>query len=172
MIIVVSFPPPPSFPLLGNETADTSHTTRLGEDQKFLPLGPKPGLATGRNGRKTALHSAKSANLHRYWDIGRIIAGRQQREGWGAAVIPRLSRELANELPEEKGFSERNIGRMIAFYREYADPTEFLPQPVAKLKSAEKVPQLAAQLSDSLLSSVPWAHHVLLIEKVKDRAIY
>ena len=35
-----------------------------------------------------------------YWDIGRIINGRQQREGWGAAVIPRLAAELKNELPD------------------------------------------------------------------------
>lgn len=30
-----------------------------------------------------------------YWDIGRMIDERQQREGWGAAVIPRLSRRVA-----------------------------------------------------------------------------
>jgi hypothetical protein len=66
---------------------------------------------------------AVNAELIRlYWDIGQIIAGRQEREGWGAAVIPRLARELTNELPELKGFSERNIGRMIAFYREYKKP--------------------------------------------------
>ena len=52
-----------------------------------------------------------------YWDIGSIIAARQQQEGWGAAVIPRLSRELVNELPEVKGFSERNIKRMFASTR-------------------------------------------------------
>jgi DUF1016 N-terminal domain len=38
-----------------------------------------------------------------YWDIGRIIDLRQQREGRGAAVIPRLAKELKNELPELKG---------------------------------------------------------------------
>lgn len=30
-----------------------------------------------------------------YWDIGRIIAQRQRKEGWGAAVIPRLARWAA-----------------------------------------------------------------------------
>jgi hypothetical protein len=39
-----------------------------------------------------------------------------QVEGWGAGVIPRLARDLHNELPEEKGFSERNIKQMLAFY--------------------------------------------------------
>jgi hypothetical protein len=97
-----------------------------------------------------------------YWDIGRIIAARQQQEGWGAAVIPRLARELKNELPEEKGFSERNLDRMIAFYRIYSDPAKFSPPPVAKLdrtavaaqavakrNAAEKVPQPAAQMPDA-----------------------
>ena len=32
-----------------------------------------------------------------YWDIGRIIVDRQLREGWGAAVIPRLALKLKNE---------------------------------------------------------------------------
>jgi hypothetical protein len=31
-----------------------------------------------------------------------------------------------------KGFSERNIGRMIAFYRDYPDPAAILPQAVAE----------------------------------------
>jgi predicted nuclease of restriction endonuclease-like (RecB) superfamily len=104
-----------------------------------------------------------------YWDVGRIIAGRQQQEGWGAAVIPRIARELTNELPEVKGFSARNIGRMIAFFREYPNPGDFLPQPAAKLNSTKKLPQAAAKLRDSLLWSIPWFHQILLMEKVKDR---
>ncbi len=50
-----------------------------------------------------------------YWEVGRLIAARQQQEGWGAAVIPRLARDLASELPHSKGFSERNLKRMIRF---------------------------------------------------------
>ena len=67
-----------------------------------------------------------------YWDIGWVIDDRQRREGWGAAVIPRLAKELKNELPELKGFSERNIDRMIAFFRAYPDPAGFSPPAVAK----------------------------------------
>jgi predicted nuclease of restriction endonuclease-like (RecB) superfamily len=128
-----------------------------------------------------AILSANAELVRLYWDIGRMIDERQAREGWGAAVIPRLARELRNDLPEEKGFSERNIGRMIAFYRAYSDPTTFLPPavaklpdpqkmppPVAKLSAAEVVPQPAAQSATSIVWSVPWAHHVILLEKVKD----
>ena len=39
-----------------------------------------------------------------YWDIGRLIQDRQRQEGWGTGVIPRLARDLRNELPELKGF--------------------------------------------------------------------
>lgn len=102
-----------------------------------------------------AVLAVNSELVRLYWDIGRIINARQKQEGWGSAVIPRLARELKNELPELKGFSERNIGRMIAFFRDYPDPSSILPQPVAEIAS-------------SLLWSVPWAHHVILMEKVSD----
>jgi predicted nuclease of restriction endonuclease-like (RecB) superfamily len=106
-----------------------------------------------------------------YWDIGRIIDGRQQQEGWGAAVIPRLARELQNELPEVKGFSERNIKRMLAFFRAYQNPAAIVPQAVAQLPHVKKVPQAVAQspeARDSLLWSIPWGHHALLMEKLSD----
>ncbi len=44
-----------------------------------------------------------------------MIHQRQKEKGWGAGVIPRLAVDLKNELPEVKGFSERNIGYMIRF---------------------------------------------------------
>lgn len=117
-----------------------------------------------------AILAANAELVQLYWDIGRMIAGRQQDEGWGAAVIPRLARELKNELPEEKGFSERNIKRMLAFYRAYPDPAAIVPQPVAQLPPPEKVPQAVAPIArphDSLLWAIPWGHHVFLMEKVK-----
>ena len=93
---------------------------------------------------------------------GRKAGARPSFPGWPG--------ELHNELPEEKGFSERNIKRMLAFYRAYPDPAAIVPQPAAQLADAAKVPQAAAQssASDSLLWSIPWGHHALLMEKVQD----
>jgi len=115
-----------------------------------------------------AVLAVNSELVRLYWDIGRIISARQKLEGWGAAVIPRLARELKNEMPELKGFSERNIGRMIAFYREYPDPSAFLPQPAAKISSPVKMPQPAAKSGSVPLWAIPWFHHIVLMEKVKD----
>ena len=49
-----------------------------------------------------------------YWQIGRGILERQEREGWGAKVIERLSADLRHEFPEMKGFSPRNLKYMRA----------------------------------------------------------
>ena len=112
---------------------------------------------------------AVNAELVRlYWDIGRIIDERQQREGWGAAVIPRLAVSLHNELPDVKGFSERNVKRMLAFYREYRGLVAGSPQAATQIAPASKVTQPVALLQESVFWTVPWAHHVILIEKIKD----
>lgn len=112
-----------------------------------------------------AMLSVNAELVHLYWDIGRIIAGRQQQEGWGAAVIPRLARELRNELPEEKGFSERNIKLMVQFANEYPDAfaahTSIGQPPVAQLPATTEGQPPVAQ--------IPWAHNVLLMQRVKIR---
>ncbi|HPU18993.1 MAG TPA: PDDEXK nuclease domain-containing protein [Alicycliphilus sp.] len=113
---------------------------------------------------------AVNAELIRlYWDIGRVIDERQQQEGWGAGVIPRLARDLHNDLPEEKGFFERNIKQMLAFYREYAQ-LSFVQQPAAQIETEPKVPQAAALFTAELILALPWTHHAILMAKVKDPA--
>jgi len=110
-----------------------------------------------------------------------MIYQRQQMEGWSTGIIPRLAADLKNELPEIKGFSERNIGRMIAFFRAYPGMHEILPQPVAKLDQESKrlvtnMPQAVAQMFETndfpilqqLAAKMPWGHNILLMEKVKD----
>jgi predicted nuclease of restriction endonuclease-like (RecB) superfamily len=119
---------------------------------------------------KTAqVKAAFTANAHLialYWDIGQLIAERQKQQGWAASVIPKLSIDLKNELAEMSGFSERNLGYMIRFSREYQYLVDIekvdnsiLQQPVAKLANSH------------LLLAIPWGHHALLIEKIKDRDV-
>lgn len=136
-----------------------------------------------RRAQHRAILAANAEMIVMYWDIGSMIASRQTSEGWGTKVIPRLAVDLKNELPEEKGFSERNIKRMLRFYREYPalPPTvKLVPQAAALMESHASatspiVPQPAAQSPDDkfqpswdVLLSIPWFHNVILIEKVKD----
>ena len=136
-----------------------------------------------RAAQNRAALSANAEMILLYWDIGRMIAARQEHEGWGAGVIPKLAVDLKNELPEEKGFSERNLKRMLRFFREYPAMAEKVPQPASLLQGDQNqsdgiVPQPAAQLIQApttastlppnLLFGIPWFHHVILIEKIKD----
>lgn len=81
-----------------------------------------------------------------YWQIGRDILERQQREGWGAKIIDRLSVDLRREFPEMKGFSSRNLKYMRAFAQAWPDESF--------------VQQVAAQ--------IPWFHNCILIDKLND----
>jgi hypothetical protein len=93
-----------------------------------------------RQAQNRAVMSVNAEMLNLYWDIGRMIAAKQDAEGWGAAVIPRLAADLRSNLPEIKGFSERNIGKMIAFFRAYPSMDKILPQPVASCRDERSAP--------------------------------
>lgn len=83
-----------------------------------------------------------------YWDIGKLIAEKQQASGWGDAVIEAIARDLSREFQTMKGFSRRNLYRMKQLYGFYADLGEFVPQPVAQ---------------------IPWGHNDLILQKIKDQ---
>ena len=91
--------------------------------------------------RAAQIRTAMAANagaLMLYWEIGMVLADRQREKGWGARVLPRLAADLRNELPEEKGFSERNLKRMVQFASEYPFLFSIGPLAVAQLPASAK----------------------------------
>lgn len=86
---------------------------------------------------KTRIHTAQYAALRAvnkelitlYWDIRKLIEERQETEGWGKAVVERLSADLRAEFGEKSGFSGRNLWYMRTFYREYKE--QAILQPLA-----------------------------------------
>jgi predicted nuclease of restriction endonuclease-like (RecB) superfamily len=82
-----------------------------------------------------------------YWQIGRDILDRQERENWGAKVIDRLAADLKRAFPDMKGFSPRNLKYMRRFAEVWG--------------GEEFVQQVAAQL--------PWFHNCVLLDKLADR---
>jgi len=83
-----------------------------------------------------------------YWQMGRDIVERQQRERWGAKVIDRLAVDLKRAFPDMKGFSPRNLKYMRAFAEAWPDEN-FVQQVVAQM---------------------PWGHNVRVLDYVKDPA--
>jgi predicted nuclease of restriction endonuclease-like (RecB) superfamily len=70
--------------------------------------------------------------LRLYWHIGCLILDRQKREGWGAKVIERLSRDLRGAFPGQQGFSRANLLLLRAFAAAWRDVAIVL-QPVRQL---------------------------------------
>ncbi len=93
--------------------------------------------------------AANAAMVLLYWDIGRVILERQEREGWGAKVIDRLSADLRREFPDMQGLSPRNLKYMRAFAAAWPD--------------RQIVQQVAAQ--------IPWFHNCVLLDKLDDPAV-
>jgi hypothetical protein len=124
-----------------------------------------------RQAQHRAIISANADMLFMYWDIGRMIAARQKREGWGKGLLARLAVDLRNEIPEIKGFSERNLQMMVQFQGEYPELFSIPQRPVAELEppeiSFEIMPQPATSLEISTrisimqrtVSQLSWAHN-------------
>ena len=134
-----------------------------------------------REAQVRASFAASSELIRLYWDIGRTIVERQRQAGWGSGVLRRLAADLRNELPDVKGFSERNLKLMTQFYREYSDLPAIGQQPVAQLPVAEGLSQdplqpaprfacCPAEKVQQLVAQLPWGHNILLIRKVKELA--
>ena len=126
-----------------------------------------------RQGQQRANLSANAEMLASYWDIGKMIHQRQQMEGWGKAVIPRLAKDLKNELAEVKGFSVRNIQVMIQFYNEYPFLDLTIGAKTAQLKLHSNAQLAVAYLNEvdnqwSIINLISWTHHQILFQKIKD----
>jgi predicted nuclease of restriction endonuclease-like (RecB) superfamily len=94
--------------------------------------------------RQRAALAVNSELIGLYARIGRDILDRQQRLGWGAKVIERLSRDLKAAFPDMRGFSSRNL-KYMAYFAEHCPDGRFGQQAAAQL---------------------PWFHIVTLLTKL------
>jgi predicted nuclease of restriction endonuclease-like (RecB) superfamily len=90
--------------------------------------------------------SANAAMVLLYWDIGKVILERQEKQGWGAKVIDRLSYDLKTSFMDMAGFSPRNLKYMRKFVESWPD--------------REIVQRTVAQ--------IPWRSNLALLDKLKD----
>ena len=116
------------------------------------------------------VHAARSLNQDLI-SLGCAIVEKQASQGWGQAVVERLSRDLQREFPSLRGFSPRNIWEMRRFYLTYRAP-EFLQQVVAEMKKASPIAGRAEMRVEAflrqLVAEVPWGHHLIRLAKVQD----
>lgn len=74
-----------------------------------------------RNAQLKAAIPASRELIQLYWDIGKDIVEKQEKEGWGSKILERMATDLQHEFPGVEGFSRANIFRMRAFYLAYSN---------------------------------------------------
>lgn len=121
-----------------------------------------------RNAQTKAALAVNAELIMLYWDIGKTVKQLQSEQGWGATVVARLANDIKNELPEVKGFSERNLLFMVQFYKEYDTEDLIMKQPVSQLENSNHA---KIEFMKQVVSQIPWGHNILLIQKVKEKNI-
>ena len=79
---------------------------RLPDDYAALLAEVKERI---RSAQYNALKVVNKEMIALYWDLGKLIVERQNREGWGKSVVERLANDLQNEFPGVSGFSVQNL---------------------------------------------------------------
>ena len=128
--------------------------------------------------RQSQVKAAVKVNhvvLQFYWELGKDICNKEAENKYGSKFYAALSRDLRNEMPDAEGLSERNLRYTKKFYQLYSQKIrilqqfaansgrEILQQPAAKFNT-EFSQQVANQLKRDIFS-IPWGHHMLLIDK-------
>lgn len=121
-----------------------------------------------------------------YWELGREVATRQAREGWGTDVVNRLADDLRRAFPRMRGFTRRNLYYARSFYLGYlpgatalgAVPPSVPPgvpaivqQPVAQIAGGAPAADPGGGGPPEPLASLPWGHNILLLERLDDPAL-
>lgn len=106
-----------------------------------------------RQTRQAVFAQANAALIDLYWSVGQAISEKVQRAAWGKSVVAELATYLAQQAPEVKGFSDKNLWRMKQFYEAYQADAALLP----------------------LLREVAWTHNLTIFSRCKsseERAYY
>jgi predicted nuclease of restriction endonuclease-like (RecB) superfamily len=84
--------------------------------------------------------------INLYWDIGRSIVAKQDKLGWGKAIVETLAKDLQKEFPGIQGFSSANLWRMRNFYLAYHPNEKLAP----------------------MVREISWTKNVIIMERCKD----
>jgi predicted nuclease of restriction endonuclease-like (RecB) superfamily len=102
--------------------------------------------------RQNVFAQVNTALIDLYWQVGKTISEKVQSEAWGKGVVRELARYIAQNAPDTKGFSDKNLWRMKQFYETYRED--------AKLATAWRV--------------LSWSHNrlIMALKSREERAFY
>lgn len=99
-----------------------------------------------RRAQYDALKAVNKELIALYWDIGKMIVERQEKEGWGKSIVENLAADLQKEFPGVQGYSRDNLWRMRKFYLQYRDNQKLAP----------------------MVQEIGWTHNIYILERCSD----
>ena len=112
-----------------------------------------------------------------YWSLGRDIVAMKAESRWGSKFFKNLSKDLKEANQKATCFSEGNLKYMKNFYYMYQPYFEIGQQVADQFQNGKNTQQLVEQnsknqfgqqVADQIwkdITSTPWGHHMLLIDK-------
>jgi predicted nuclease of restriction endonuclease-like (RecB) superfamily len=98
-----------------------------------------------QSAKQTVMQTVNSQLVELYWQVGAYISQKLEQSEWGDAVVQQLADYLARTQPGLRGFTQRNLFRMLKFYQVYRDDAKVTP----------------------LVSQLPWTHNLIILNQSK-----
>ena len=95
--------------------------------------------------RTRAVAAVNTTLIELYWSIGEYISQRIAAAGWGQGTVAELAEHIRRREPNARGFSARNLWRMMQFFETY-----------------RALPKLA-----TLLRELSWSHNLAIMSRSK-----
>ncbi len=95
--------------------------------------------------RGRAVAAVNTVLIDLYWQIGERISARVAGNGWGQGTVEELAEHIRRHHPNAKGFSARNMWRMMQFFETY--------------RGRPKLSALVRELS--------WSHNLAILSRSK-----
>jgi predicted nuclease of restriction endonuclease-like (RecB) superfamily len=95
--------------------------------------------------RQRAIQAVNTSLIDLYWQVGEIISRKIAAAEWGDGVVQQLADHIAQTQPGLRGFTKRNLFRMLQFYETYKDEAIVSP----------------------LLTQLPWTHNLIILGQSK-----
>lgn len=80
-----------------------------------------------RTAKQSVYEFANRTLVDLYWQIGKVISRKVNEAEWGKGVVSQLAEFIAREIPDVKGFSDKNLWRMKQFYELYSSDEKLSP---------------------------------------------
>ena len=97
--------------------------------------------------RNNAIKKVNEELIGLYWDFGKYVSDKVHKEKWGSKTIDKLVDFMKNNYPNIKGFTKRNIERMIQFYSTYKDD----------------------EIATPLVTQLSWTNNLLILSGAKSK---